>query len=1593
MGEDAETKKIANLTFDVSKAETELTKLEAHLGTISSKSEEFAKNISKNLSNIKIDSSQIVDTQVVQKDLKTITGYTTEFGKKMKYTLTGVDFSKMIDVKDMQNNLKKYSELSERTQKSISANLHKEVNKRYTAHFNAQEKIRQSDKETANRQIVVNAKKNAKMEEQNNEHYHKTELENLKHANKMEEINTRQANSVKTLYDKIANYANTYLIYQGFNVLKKGIVDVINEMVELESSMVQIDRVLNESSLNIDDYRDKLMKLAYDYGNSMNNVADITLRLAQAGFSSNEALKLTEKTLLALNTAELNATQATDDMVAVMAQWGYMTGDANEEAQKYGSIIDKINKVADNFPTTSADLMDALKKTSSAFNLAGASIDETIALITAAEEASQRGGKVIGTALSNIVQQLKDEKRLDIAESLGLNFFTDEKKTQFKRIIDIFAEMSQKMQELKNAGKENTTEMQQLLSIFTVFRRNIGASLLGQMSGEDNTYLDALNKSLTATGYSLQENAKYMATAKAAQEQFNTSVLQLKTQVWDSGVEDVYKSMLIFGKELVNNIGVLVDEFGGLPVIVGTVTLALSLLSKQMKIVSYDATTGTAKISGLLKGLTDDIKKVTFNITAMPKAIKSMNTASSMSFKTLWANMTKYGVAADAGVLKTLALKAAVMGLNLAATAAATAGIMLLTSIIQELINKQAEAIQLQENSIQSTEKQISKREEEMTNLKELMGLYDQLATKKERTPEETTRLYEIQTKIKNILGEQADTIDLINGKYEEQKEKISQLTLERKKELLAEKESLMWKKENEKVNIELPKRVSKYFGNSNYENAIMDYGGTGLYNGSLKETLDNATLEEAIELFTTWDENLRKVAKDSDELYNTYMWVNETLNKLKGTTKESDDATKSYYETLASIKIDELFPEGSITNVEQFNGILKGLQEMAEGSTGKTKMFQDAMVELFIEKFPEFAKETKNLNDGIVVTDEEIKALKETADKSMEGLVNLETGFNSVYSAMDEFNKQGYISASTLQNLIKNDLLQFFDVVNGKLSINEAAMANAATAAKAKAIEDLQAKAAAEIAAVAFNTESSAASGAASTTSNMTTKANNVKNALITLTPKILENANAWVQLNKSMGGTLEGLGDDQKKQINDIMNNLGKSIRTINSIKVTGVSYTRTSARSSGGSSRGSSSSSTSKAEEKKKKEYEKRLKYFTNTIEKMETKEEEWVNKQKELGLLSNSDMVYVTKRRIKEYEKYLDKIKKATWMNKEDRKKLQDEYNKKLKEAQLDYFKYLKEKLDDEVKAIEDARDKKIKASEEETDKKIELLKKQREAERDSNERQEILDDIAYWEQRTGREAVENLAEARKKLAEFDRDAQIEAQIEALEENEKRQKASIERQAQTQIDALKKVYDQNVKAFSESNKIIYDNSVISAKNLYNAYKKNFVDPLNQQLKFINKKNVKYTVKKGDTLESIAKEIAKSTGEKTSTIIKRIKSANSSLKKTKNTTKLKKGLQIKIPMFHQGGIFNGTEEGLALLKKGEWVLRPEWSNSLNRMMKYFDNATQRNINPINNNSKIEVSGNLVNIQANVRNQSDIDAIGQKVEKILRDKFNIKK
>ena len=1704
MAEDAEKKNISKLDFNIQDALNSLDEINKKLKTISDDSENYAKKIGTNLNN-SFNNTSFINVNSISKDF------------------------------DKATNLSK-SKMDQLVVQSEKIRLRSEA------------------KQT---EIVL-------QEEQ------KRQTAAYKSALKQEENNNRVLKSTQTLYDKITEYAKTYVIYQGFNELRSAISETIDEMVDLEYQMVQIERVLNESSLDIDKYRDKLIQLAYDYGNSFDNVADVTLRLAQAGFDSNESLALSEKTLLALNTAELNATQATEDMVAVMAQWGLMTGNATQEAKDYGDIIDKINKVADNYPTTSEDILEALKKTSSAFNLAGASIDETIATIVAAETASQRGGKAIGTALSNIIQQLKESKKIEIAEGLGIDFYTDKTKTQFKDIMQIFSELSEKMQQLKNDGKENSVEMQNLLSVFTVFRRNIGASLLGEMAGEDSTYAKVLKDSIDSVGYSIDENAKHMQTAKAAQAQFNAELLKLKTQVWDEGLEGTFREMLNLGTDLIKGIGDLIDKFGLVPVSIGAITGAYTLLSNKIK------------VQDIIK-LTARVKDINTAIQTTGKALEAddkLLEGTSKSFKNYVTSVDKGKVSLigySSNLVKTTIKTALLTAGTIALNAALSAGISVITTglltAIDNWINADEKAIEKNEKLIETSTENADNINNEIQSIQELRKEYEELAKKDNRSTEDNQKIYEIQEKINNLIkdsgkqvelvtiktNEQGEKIQEINDKYDDQLAKIKEIEYEKKKQETEElknaaeaaienankygnedlsdffKNRSEWSKINQEIkdagiNLnDYAKELNAYSGESQkFLDALMnskkgvgldtlinkaDFSETYKMLNKIKTELESTgktgttaytkisnMLTEMKEKYNDVNDAINKYKDSLSELYGMSGFI-DTLNSSLQSIADSYDieGPKKLIEEIKNINTE--FSDGKINIEEYFNKIQEKISEINLQAEGEELEAYQAIFAATTQSLAEGLEGLiSGLESGTINFVDYSKGIKEAADNTLalwkeqnnlqlvdgvwvDAAGNVEEYANSLQNAIDEMTGMGdllttigdnydYIaehadaagqaifnandvgtksyvnlanSVADSLNKMKSSNAEAYGTITNDIFSAMGTSANEVANANEYITEALNGNAQALNAAL-----NASASQVATSTNKVTTSMgkllSDLGNAIsqfnytIKATPYIsggfgLETNDLGIPTKLTLptfGFDINGTGGESIKNLGNALNSFGQDLTEYASTKFNYTQlksntkpYQSTSNASKGSSSSGSSNKSSSskssdsseKAAQKAEEEaYKKRLSEFEDYITEKERLEKRWVDKQKDLGLLSNNDYLYITQQRIERYKKYLEEVKKATWMNAEDRLKLEKEYSEKIEDLQVDYLGYLQDQLNDEIKALEDANDEKIELIKNEADERINALKKVesendriRSKEEYEKKRQEHLDDISYWEQRTGREAQESLREAKKNLAELDEewkqtqeDWSIDDQIQAIEDERDAQVKAIEDAQEKEIEGLKAVYDAKVKLFAETGEIIYEGSVIQAQSLYNAYKKNFIDPISSELQNLNKtisqpqtetttnqgataeqQYETYTIKRGDTLSKIARNYG--------TTVDKIMSANPYIT---NKNRIYAGKTLQIPKFHEGGIFGGlNEEGLALLKKGEVILKPSWSESLNRMMKYFDSVSSGNTTNISNGPSITVKGDLIKVEASVRNQTDIDNIGKKVEKILKDKFNIKK
>ena len=1295
-------------------------------------------------------------------------------------------------------------------------------------------------------------------------------------------------------------------------------------------------------------------------------------------------------------------------MVAVMAQWGLMQGDATEVATEYSAIIDKINRTADQFPTTSADILDALKRTSSAFNIAGASIDETIASIVAAETVSQRGGKQIGTALNNIITQLKDAGRIDIAESLGISFYKDENKTEFKDIMDIFGELSAKMQELKDQGKESSVEMQNLLEVFTVFRRNIGSSLLGEM-GEDGTYnqvMDLLELEDTI-GYSISENAKYMATAEAAQQQFNATLMKLKTNVWDSGVEDVFRSMLVLGNDIANAINFLVDTFGAVPTTIAAVTLAFTSLNKNMRLFKTEMITNVDGTKTAITTYNDWITKIRQVIAQLKlqnttvELTANGTTKANTSVTGMAKGMVTLGAKTGATTVKLILQKAAVLGLQAAYSMGLSLAITGILTLFDNLIHAEENARQKSEELIAKNEEEIQSRQENINTITDLIDKYDELNSKDFLDAEGKDDLKKTQKEITDYLIQQNEYTKEMNNNLDLQLKKVKELRQEDAKRALELASQNL--KEQEELNSgdtsKLEQIVNAYKAFVTNDKIPAIFGGIKRQVYDITEPIEGyyeimaifneLSLEDKIKQLEDWKMQLAESGEVGTEFYDD---LNEMLQELYKNQSNLTDAQKKYNEQAAEAKVTELLGNKNIENIEDYKNLLNDISKIEPPKewTGSVEAYRTAIQSLIEEELPEFQEKIESINGNF-------DASATIITNNLKKLDDLNTNYTTLTGAVDEFNKTGQMSSATLQSLISNNLLQYLDMSSGKLQINTQSLLNQAEAAKVAAIQALQDAAAKDIEKAATNDLSNLSPIAAGAVANLGDnaiitgqKSQTAAGAINQLAVSIQNTINATTKGNLGEGVSVETF----TKRANAISNAYKNIANNIAKINITSAKYNPSSAISSG------SKSATDEFE----KQSDERIKIFKEEIDEYESLEKDWVDKYKELGLLSIDDQKFITQQRINRYKDYVEQAKRLTGISEEDRAELIKEYSSKVQEYELEYFDLVREKLDEQIDAFKKANEEKIQAIEDAADAEIEALQKVedendriREKEEYERQRNELIygdQGIEYWQQRTGREAQQALLEAQKELEELDRDWKekeeewtLEDQIQEIEDARDAQISAIEEAQEKQIEAWEVAYQQQVQLYAQTGQIIYDSSVINAGYLYNAYMDNFVNPFQVSLQ-----NIANSINSiGSAADNATQKIsnAYNTAQKLSDVfIGPLPIEQTGMPNFSDLIK-----RVKPAKAHTGGkIQSQSTESLAILKKNEVVLTPEWAAGLDKLVAKINRGDT--INNSDNSSNINVYGNMLNFDdVKLDNKKTTEELKNLIVKELKNIYNIKK
>ena len=703
-----------------------------------------------------------------------------------------------------------------------------------------------------------------------------------------------------TPYNEFENKASWFTDGAKFYAVSKAAKEAENTIKDVEMGMVEISRVMNDSSFVFDEYRDTLLKFGVDYGQTFDNVQSVALRWAQSGYNVADSLTLTETSMLALNTAELDATSATESMIGIMAQWQL-------QAEDLALVMDKVNITADNYSVTSQDLVDGLLRSSGAAKVMGMSLDDTIATLTVLREASGRTGAEVGNALSSILSYIQRDKSIDVMESLGIKMFADEAKTEFSNVMEIFEELSVKWkdpsisdgikdsfmagaqeaglfaEELANVAnmQEEYAEMTKLATEaqgeFTdiekrdaaqaaagVYRRNYFIGLLERFSETQNV----LNGLVDAGGYSLEENAKTMDTLEKKQESLKASVEALAVAIGDAGLEGALKGLADGGTTAINVINDLPKPMKDLLLATTSTFTAVKTLEWGMKTFGIQ-----------IPGISQMIGSLTSGTLSLSSALKA----------------GKDGALAFASANAPLLALSAVVGI-----------VMSVTNAIKKQKEEQEKAIEVF-NSYKGTHQELDG----------LLDSYEGLASKSSLATEEQEKLIKVKQQIIDILPESQSVIDNENLSLSEQIEildKLNERELERlriqatevvskgtasyEKDKKRLDELIAKMKELELVRTELIKKNSEGIITQD-ELALLKESAKlmGKYRDEVVKLEDGINAFEASTKFLN-----EEIKKNTDNIKDNADALEDDTDKIKANQEAMDELTKSFDDSTAKL-------------------------------------------------------------------------------------------------------------------------------------------------------------------------------------------------------------------------------------------------------------------------------------------------------------------------------------------------------------------------------------------------------------------------------------------------------------------------------------------------------------------------------------------------------------------------------------------------------------------------------------------------------------------------------------------------------------------
>lgn len=392
-----------------------------------------------------------------------------------------------------------------------------------------------------------------------------------------------ESKNLLDVFEKLlGQHLSTMITMAALHKMQNALRIVYQNVVEVDTAVTELRKVSEYTGKSLEEYMGRAAEQAQKLGVSISDYVNSTADWKRLGYSDEDAENLATYSTLLKNVGDNidDVNTASSYLISTLQGFGLLADQAED-------VVNKIDAVANTQPVTAKDLGEILTRSSAAMSAANNTLEETIALGTAANAVIQ-DADTVGTTLKSLSMYLRaaksdaenagievdgmansvSELRSELKSLTGVDIMLDSK--NFKSTYQVMKELSQVWSGLSDVTQANVTEM-----IGGKRNANAVSAILNNFDVAESAMESAANSANVAW----EENEKYLDSIQGRLAQLDASFQVLSQDALSSGL---LKTGVSFLTSIVKLLDKIINLTGALPAGLGITAFAAQLGKPKM---------------------------------------------------------------------------------------------------------------------------------------------------------------------------------------------------------------------------------------------------------------------------------------------------------------------------------------------------------------------------------------------------------------------------------------------------------------------------------------------------------------------------------------------------------------------------------------------------------------------------------------------------------------------------------------------------------------------------------------------------------------------------------------------------------------------------------------------------------------------------------------------------------------------------------------------------------------------------------------------------------------------------------------------------